>query len=148
MAKIRNKMKDLTTVQGRNAEVKKIEDSFLWNLRNYDFIIAGNAVCVIDRHKIELGIKSTRESFILETQSIVDLYAERKNAAFSDRKNEINFGASGNFTPNDTSCYWRTIHAAEILKQWDLACKLINQHCKAYAELERELLDIITKRIK
>jgi hypothetical protein len=144
MAKIRNEMKDLTTEQGRKEAEKEIENSFLNSLRTYGFQIADDSVCVLDKNKIELGIESTKkDGWRIDNQSSIDLYAERKgkDVVYMERENSINFGTSGNFTANDKACYWRTIHAAEILKQWEFACKLINQHCKAYAKLEKQIFN-------
>lgn len=141
-------MKDLTTQQGRSEAISEIENSFLNTLRVSGFDIADDAVCIIDRSKIEFGIKSNKEGWLIDYQSVIDLYAERKGKGdvFYDRENEINFGASGSFNPNDKACYWRTVHAGEILKKWKTAIVIINEHCKAYAKLEKEMLDIFTKR--
>lgn len=40
----------------------------------------------------------------------------------------INFGTSGSFTPENKSSYWKTIHAATILKNWGVFCKIMKKY--------------------
>jgi hypothetical protein len=114
-------------------EVKKIEDSFLSELRINLFELAPNAVCRISEGNIELGIsgKDNKMAFA----SSIELYGVDR---FFNRGNAMNFGSSGNFTPEVKESYWRTIHAASLLKNWDKACEIINNHCKMYSDLQKE----------
>jgi len=54
------------------------------------------------------------------------------------KKYEISLGSSDCFTPEVKESYWRIVHATSILKNWDIACDIINTHCKMYADLEKE----------
>ena len=56
--------------------------------------------------------------------------------------NKIYFGSSGSFNPTVRESYWRTIHAASILKRWELATKIINLHCNMYADLEKQIFEL------
>ena len=100
-----------------------IEESFIETLRINGFDIAPDAVCRVERHYIELGIAATGEykekGFKMAFASDISLYVPNLERGFGRRIVEINFGSSGCFTPDNRECYWRTIHAASILKKWD-----------------------------
>lgn len=138
-------MKDLKTKEGRVAEIEKIENSFLVTLKTNGFDISDDAVCQINRSNIELGIAATGsymdKGFKIAFGSAITLYASDPENIFGRKENEINFGSTGCFTPDVRESYWRTIHAATILKNWDVACQVINEHCKMYADLEKEIFD-------
>jgi hypothetical protein len=134
-------MKDLTTKEGRVAEMVKIENSFLTTLRANGFDIAPDAVCRINKSSIELGIAATGayadKGFKMAFASDILLYSAEPGR----KENEINFGSSGRFTPEVRESYWRTIHAASLLKNWKMASEIINTHCRMYAELEKECFE-------
>lgn len=136
-------MKDLTTKDGRIAAINDIEDSFLKSLRRNLFEICPDAVCRINRDSIELGIAATGsymdKGFKMAFASDIQLYAANPDDIFGRKENEINFGSSGSFNPSVSESYWRTIHAASILKNWNIASKMVNDHCKMYADLEKEI---------
>lgn len=136
-------MKDLTTQEGRIFEIKAIENSFLITLRGNSFDVCPNAVCMINRNSIELGIPATGsymdEGFKMAFASEIQLYAANLDDIFGRKSNKINFGSSGSFSPSISESYWRTIHAASILKNWAMACEIVNTHCKMYDDLEKEI---------
>ena len=141
-------MKDLTTEEGRILEVRKIEESFLKSLRDNNFEVCPSAVCYVTSRARELGIASEddykNKGYKMAFASEISISATYNS--FSDIKgNEINFGSSGSFTPSVKESYWRTIHAASILKNWETAIIIVNSHCKMLADLEKE---IITKKEK
>lgn len=141
-------MKDLTTQEGRIAEIKSIENSFLISLRGNSFDVCPDAVCRINRNSIELGIAATGsymdKGFKMAFASDITLYVAEPDDIFGRRHNEINFGSSGSFNPSVSESYWRTIHAASILKNWEMACEIVNAHCKMYSDLEKEIFDLKT----
>jgi hypothetical protein len=139
-------MENLTTKQERIAEIEKLENSFLITLKNNGFDVAPDAVCRISKISIELGIAATGVSkdkgFKMAFASDISLYAAQPENRFGNRKNEINFGSSGCFTPEIKESYWRTLHAASLLKNWSIASDIINTHCKMYAELEEKFYQV------
>ncbi len=139
-------MKNLTTKEGRIAEIEKIENSFLITLKGNGFDVSPDAVCRINKSSIVLGIAATGDymdkGFKMAFASDIQLYASEPDNIFGRKKNEINFGSSGGFTPEVKESYWRTIHAASLLKNWDMACEIINAHCKMYADLEKECFEL------
>ena len=58
------------------------------------------------------------------------------------REVEMNHGISDSYTPANRSSYWRTIHAASILKNWDKLVPLVDKCCTAYRELEKEIFKV------
>ena len=139
-------MKDLKTQEGRTAELRKVEDSFIQTLKRNMFDISPDAVCRVNSRSIELGIAATGsymdKGFKMAFASDIQLYRAEPESMFGDREATINFGSSGSFTPSVKESYWRTIHAATILKNWNMACDIINEHCKMYADLEKEIFEL------
>ena len=134
-------MKDLTTLEGRLKAIEEIEISLLESFKKNKITLSENAVCRIQNNNVEIGIKEPDEKKVRKMQcaSEITIYARITNQSFGNKDNEINFGSSGVFTPNDESPYWRTIHAANILQNWGKACEIVNVHCKFYDELEKEI---------
>lgn len=135
-------MRDLTTKEGRIAEIEKLENSFLMALKNSGFDIAPDAVCRISKNSIQLGIAATGahvyKGFKIAFASDIQLYACEPDNILGRKDNEISLGSSDCFTPEVKESYWRIVHATSILKNWDIACDIINTHCKMYADLEKE----------
>lgn len=138
-------MKDLTTKEGRIAEVEKLENSFLLTLKGNGFDVSPDAVCRINKSSIELGISGTGDYMDKGSKmafaSDITLYAAEPDNIFGRKENEINFGSSGCFTPEVKESYWRTVHAASLLKNWDIVSDIVNTHCKMYADLEKECFE-------
>lgn len=139
-------MKNLTTKEGRIAEIKKLENSFLMALRDNGFDVAFDAVCNINKNSIELGIAATGaymdKGFKMAFASEINMYAAEPDSILGREENRINFGSSGSFSPSVKESYWRTIHAASLLKNWEVASNIVNIHCKRYADLEKEIFEL------
>lgn len=135
-------MRDLTTEEGRIAEMVKIEDSFLAKLKDNGFDVSHYAVCIINKDSIQLGIAAAGaymdKGFKMAFASDITLYTSESDNISGGKKNEINFCSSGSFTPEVKESYWRTVHAASLLKSWDIASEIVNTHCEMYADLEEE----------
>jgi hypothetical protein len=124
---------NLTTEQGRKSAIEQIEQSFIKSLREIGVELSEEVICIINETSIYLSIKS---------------YGERRKkgykTAFSAEvilhiDKVISYGSSGSLTPENKESYWRTIHAASILKNWDKVCEQVNIHCKRYSELVEEI---------
>ncbi len=145
-------MNDLTTHQGRSDAVKDIQDSFLTILRQHNFDISPNAVCNVWRNSIEIGIAATgeaaRKGWKMAFASEITITAsEPEDSIFGKKDTEINFGSSGSFNPSIKEPYWRTVHAASILKNWTFASIVVNTHCKMYADLEKQISEQNKKEV-
>jgi hypothetical protein len=116
--------------------MENIEENFLKELRKNKFEISNNAICRIYKDRIELGIfkdVSDKEVNKMVFGSVISIYVRSNIDVFSEirneiKENEISFGSSGAFDPSDEASYWRTIHAASLLKNWELACKIVNKY--------------------
>jgi hypothetical protein len=138
-------MNDLTTYEGRIAEMQSIENSFITSLKLNNFDIAPDAICTVSKNAVELGIAATEKEkgFKIAFASEIYLYSAKPNDHFFGRKsNEINFSSSGSFDPTIKQSYWRTVHAASILKNWGMACEIVNSHCKLYEDLEKKIFEL------
>lgn len=124
-----------------NLTVQKLENNLLVELKKCGVDLSPNAVCTIGSNIIYLGISATGahkdKGFKAEFASEVELYSFDPNNEYGRTQNEINFGSSGCFTPQSTGSYWRTIHAASILKNWNVVCGIINSYCKMYVDLQK-----------
>ncbi len=74
----------------------------------------------------------------------IELYAKRydNELGFGRKENEINFGSSGSFNPSERESYWRTIHAASVLKNWAIVSEIVNIHCKMYSDLSKKIFEV------
>jgi hypothetical protein len=124
------KTHELKTEQGRKSAIEEIEQSFIKSLREIGVELSEGATCdmlcssCIDLYHYDLSM------------SQVTIWAKHKTNPIT----KINFGSSGSFTPEETALYWRTIHAASILKNWGKVCEAVNHHCKLYSELVEEIM--------
>lgn len=134
---------DLSTKEGRTAAIQDINDGFIWTLRANHLEISPEAVCRVGMSYIELGIAASgaylAKGFKIAFASTVELHCASNNLLIGERENEINICGSGNFDPSVKEGYWRTIHAAEILKNWEVVCAIVNTHCKMYDDLEKAI---------
>lgn len=85
--------------------------------------------------------------FKMAFASEVSLHACEEDE-FSYRVNEMNLGSSGRFSPSKKESYWRIIHAASLLQNWDSACHIINKHCKLYTNLKKQIFELNKKENK
>jgi len=127
-------MKDLSTKEGRQRQFDDIEASLISSLLTNGIFLCPNAVCRVARDSVQIGIEKTGgEKAEMLFASVVTIYTSNGN--------EINFGSSGAFSPDNSGAYWRTIHAANILNNWAKSCEIINTHCQRYEALEEEVFN-------
>jgi hypothetical protein len=130
----------LQTKEGRAAALQAIEDNFIAELRKAGVELADNAVAMMDYYHATIGLKCNLiRGLKVQFLSDIDFYG--KNPMYAKSKNEISFGSTGSFTPSDQACYYRAIHAASILKNWDKACEILEKHL----QMRRDLIEQIKK---
>jgi len=117
------KTHDLKTEQGRKSAIEEIEQSFINSLREIEVELSDQVSVDINDVVVEIYHANT-------SYSVVTINA---------KKTEMNLSSSNSFNPENTHSYWRTIHAASILKNWDKVCEQVNKHCKLYSELAEEI---------
>ncbi|MCA6391548.1 MAG: hypothetical protein IM607_09205 [Cytophagales bacterium] len=141
-------MNNLKTKEDRQEAIKQIERSFLNELRNIGVELSDDAVCRINQNSIEIGIsaigKYAEKGYQMAFASAIELYAKRydNELGFGRKENEINFGSSGSFNPSERESYWRTIHAASVLKNWAIVSEIVNIHCKMYSDLSKKIFEV------
>lgn len=134
-------MRKLKTKEDRQEAIKQIEISFLTTIKDNGIELSDDAVCRINQNSIELGIsaigKYAEKGYQMALASDIELYAKiyDDDLGFGRKENEINFGSSGSFNPSEREGYWRTIHAASVLKNWTVVSEIVNTHCKMYSDL-------------
>lgn len=127
---------NLKTTEGRKAAVKALEENFI-----KAFIAAGIELCKQTVARIGRDTIYFYVYFNEDSGGEITFHSNNDCGVLRPRENSINFGCSGEFTPANKFSYWRTIHAASILKNWDAACAVVNEYCKKYVELEKEMDD-------
>lgn len=134
---------NLKTEQGRKKAIEEIETSFINSLREIGVELSEDVVCRINSACATIGIKPlnnpTKNYPKMVFASEVEIDAKQKDDMFGARPNKINFCASGSFDNTQRESYWRTIHAASILKNWEKVCEAVNEHCKRYSDLVNEI---------
>lgn len=120
------------------AKIKKLEKFFLVELEGIGVELSDNAVCLLNRSGVSIGIKSTKKDRIIEFAS--DVYISKCYTTFLLEANieyKIEICSSGSFDPKNKASYWRTIHAASILKNWIAVCRLIDKYTLLIKKLEQ-----------
>jgi hypothetical protein len=118
---------NLKTEQGRKSAIEEIEKGFIKSLRQIGVELSNEVT--VDINDVVVEVYHDNASF-----SVVIINAKR-----AGRENSINLASSSSFAPENKEPYWRTIHAASILKNWDKVCESVNHHCKLYSELVEEI---------
>jgi hypothetical protein len=141
-------MNNLKTKEDRQEAIKQIEKRFLTAMKSNGIELSDEAVCRIHQNSIEVGIsaigKYAEKGYQMAFASAIELYAKScdDELGFGRKENEINLGSSGSFNPSERESYWRTIHAASILKNWAIVSGIVNTHCKMYSDLSKKIFEV------
>lgn len=124
-------------------QIKNLEVQFLHVLRNKGLKIHPDAYSIITENQIEIGLlnieKMSEDNIPIRLfGSTIDLYF-RVDYFTKEEVTEIGFGTSGSFNPNDLeqrASKYRTIHSAEIVKNWNEGVKdEIKTFCNTYRNI-------------
>ena len=122
----------MKTLKQFQHELNVIEKDFIKNLRSKGLQLSDNAVCNISSNEVVIGVNyEKRKGYQMDFASDINIYCARTTLGFL-KECEINFGSSGSFTPECKASYWRTIHATEILNNWESVCNIVNLYCRQY----------------
>lgn len=137
-------MANSKSIQNPTNKFVELNEKFIAALKRNGFELAENAVCRVTNNVIYIGIFGgeiyENGSKSIAFASEVEFYAKHDDEYdFFNRKNEINFGTTGVFDPSNQSSYWRTIHAASLLKNFGTASELVNLYCKEFEALRKEI---------
>ena len=131
---------DLKTEEGRKEAIKDLNIACDKAISEIGFTVAPNMVVKVDKYRVVIGIKNSdikREGWCMEWASDIEISCTRED--IFERGNEISFGATGASTPADKAFYWRTIHAAGVLLNWQSVSKVVDEYCNKYRELEGQI---------
>lgn len=117
---------DLSIEAERNRALDFVHDSYIVSLRNKGLSLADNAVAAIYGDRIDLALKGDGE-YRTMFASEVTIYVPHKN-----QEAKIAYGSSGSFDLKNKASYWRTLHAAEVLKKWDIVIWESSLYCLIY----------------
>lgn len=118
---------DLTNKEQRKQYIKDLESSFITDLKK-KLNMSDNTICLIQRKSLIIctNIKDDKR---IDFGSEVNFYRRDDGSHYTpSRETQINYGSSSEFSPSDKSLYWRTIHAAEILKNWDYVIEVSDKY--------------------
>jgi len=119
---------NLTTPEGRQAAINALNKSVIEELRNVGVELEEEAVAELREKSVTIGIYKKKDSIILSSDVKIYL-GHNKDAG-------IKVPAAWSFNPtSDPAQYWRTIHAASLLKNWDAVVEVVSAHCLKYGEL-------------
>jgi hypothetical protein len=122
---------NLKTAKGREDAIKKIEKNYINELRNNGFELSNRACTIIRENKIDIYL--IKSSMLPDINSILTIYINDKLS--------ILFSCPVSFDISNKSSYWKTIHAASILKNWEKFIEITNKYHKQYLELLNKIFN-------
>ena len=126
---------DYTKKKHRQAALDNLEMAFMTEMENTISGFHRRCIAKIHRNRIDIAIQDEKGNELFASD--VSLYPETTSTFFPQEKG-INFGSSGAFDPKHEAPYWRTIHAAIILQNWDIAMGIVETYCMKMEELMEE----------
>ena len=124
---------NLKTKEGRHQAITAMENECLQELKK---IITLPETVIIE-------LQNTLIQILLQENSYMGITLYREYKMNNRLKlNEISFPYSGSFNKENKAAFERIIIVAEILKQWDSVCKIVNNYCKKYSALISEIREI------
>ena len=112
--------------------------NFLKDLRNDGVELSDDAICRIGENYVEISISKIDKPNEAAFGSSIELFAKQVSI-LGHRENQISVSSSGNFDPSCRESYYKHIHTASILKNWDAVCEIVNSYCKKYSDLLNEI---------
>lgn len=138
------KQYDLKTAEGRQQASTALVADCLKAFEKAGIRLCDHATVRIDTSYLEIGIieLNSNSSYFGKTAFASDISFYAFNGSrYGGRENSINFGSAGAFDPSDKASYWRTLHAAELIRNWDKACEICNEFCAKYEDLQQQFIE-------
>jgi hypothetical protein len=133
---------DLLTEKGREKAIESLNKGCLEALKIIGVELSPNAICEVFSDNVIVKVQSKNSQIQSSSMASIHSKIDNHDLHWLNRGNSINVGTSGGFTPSDEGCYWRTIHAASILKNWSSVCEVVNKYCAMYQELYAQIRDV------
>lgn len=118
---------NLKTQEGRIAAIDELETNYIKELRKISDNFSKYSKASISENSLQIFVK-VDEKFLFASE--VNVYPKDKT---------INYPASGEFSIDNEASVARTIHAAEILKNWDAVMELSLNYCEKYKALVKAI---------
>lgn len=127
---------DLTTEEGRVSALVNLNKQCEMAFRNAGVELSFDCLFGISENLIEISIRNTdpNKKAMVAFGSEVQINNKKDNIL---GKRDYGFSTSSipNCTPDDKISYWRIIHAASILKNWEVVTGLVSEYCEKSKEL-------------
>lgn len=134
-------MNPLTTEAGRKEAAEKLHQELFAKLKSVALGFHPELRGRIDETCISLGlIDEVEPERLYSTMWASEILIYPAIERFGKIRNPgINFGGSGSFSPENTGPFWRTIHAAIILQNWEVLMPIFKDFCERYTILMNEI---------
>lgn len=135
-------MTDYTIKENRIKALDKLNSDCLKTFKDSGIELSKDAIVDVNENSIEISFREPDKtsSYYGRAAFGSEIRIFPRNESFRRVKEcEISVGSSGSFTPEHKSAYWRTVHAAEVLENWETACLIVNTYCKKYDDLSKEI---------
>lgn len=134
-------MSNLQTKEGRIEATEKINSDCLSELKSIGIELCEDAMIQVSENTATLSVKEIdpKSPYFGWAAFASEISIYIRSGFFDNGIPEINFGSSGSFDPSNKSSYWRTIHAASLLKNWDNSIPVIKKYCDQYKNLSEEI---------
>jgi hypothetical protein len=131
---------NLKTEEGRIKAIEKIQISYIEDLIKNNFDFHKFTICEMYDDRFIFGIKyfnkEDENKTIRGLSSIIQVYLKTNNEINLGNKDILmNFSISCSFNPLSKENYWKVIHAATILKNWEKFIEITNKYHKKHLEL-------------
>lgn len=134
---------DLTKEEGREQAITELNSRCLKEFHKKIGGLCPDAMLFTHDRTIQIGVKETDETDKwfghIAFASDLNLYDVDNDFVWGEKEASINFGSSGKFNPTVKASYWRTIHAAALLKKWNVTTALLSKYCNLYKKLRKDI---------
>jgi hypothetical protein len=121
---------NLKTAKGREEAIRKIENEYIDELRSNNFELHQYLTCYMFTDRIAFEFKNKVINVYLITNNKLDIVDAG-----------INISTGSLINQTDESNYWKVIHAATILKNWEKFIEITNKYHKQYLELLNKIFN-------
>lgn len=127
---------DLSTKKRRIDAMAAVGEDFITELRDMGLNLSPEAFAKVKVDCIVIGTGSIEDGMIF--RSSFTLYLKEE---FINSSEHLSVPSSGNVDTTNTPEFWKIVHAAEILQNWDMVVTAAQQYCQRFAELKLMIIE-------
>lgn len=116
----------METSEQRNARIQELNKAFITECRKCGLELSDNAICTISANYVRVFVLAENGSLIFNSE--VSFYVENNAVSMS-------VASSSDFTPEHQGSFWKTIHAANFLQQWQVTIEIVQSFTERYSQL-------------